>query len=38
MILLFLCGVTGGIATHLGIERPLLRMLGKRVAAQSMSL
>ena len=38
MILLFLCGVTGGIVTHLGIERPLLRILGKRVATQSMSL
>jgi exopolysaccharide production protein ExoZ len=38
MILLFLCGVAGGIATHLGIERPLLRTSGRRVAAQPMSL
>jgi exopolysaccharide production protein ExoZ len=34
MILLFLCGVTGGIVIHLGIERTLFRILGKRVATQ----
>ena len=38
MILLFLCGIAAGIVTHLVFERPLLRILGKRVATQSMSL
>jgi exopolysaccharide production protein ExoZ len=35
MIVLFLCGTTAGIVTHIAIERPILRALGKRPANAS---